>query len=400
MALRIWLSIVLCLVLLAPRCFAQEAQGGGSPQSQGEAEALRKELEELKQEYEERIRSLEERQAAAAAYRGAPVGTYGGIMNPDISIVVDVQALFTDDKDNDNRNKVRIPEAELALQAFLYPGVRADFVAAFEQHYEGDNVETEVDIEEAYASFLDLPFGMQLEAGRKLMNLGKFNPVHPHHWRVAQTPLVLEHLFGHHPWYDDGAQLSVLVPNPWDLYAKAGFGIFNGKDPGHAHEQNVDWDGHVYLARSSFDLPVSDEASCVVGYSAAWDEGGNTALHDVDATLNYRWPMTYRKLKWHNELIYADIDDINTNSLGLFSILSHTLDKYWEIGLRYDWAELLHDDDKDEWAAGAFLTYYFTHSMYLRGEYRYTDRPGGDKENAFIIQFVWGLGPHAHRIED
>ena len=110
--------------------------------------------------------------------------------------------------------------------------------------------------------------------------------------------------------------------------------------------------------------------------------------------------MTYRKLKWHNELIYADIDDRDADSLGFFSILRLTLDKYWETGLRYDWAEVLDQHEEDEWAAGAFLTYYFTHSMYLRGEYRYTELPGGHEENALVIQFVWGLGPHAHRLED
>ena len=265
MILRISLGIVLCMILLMPRCLADEV-GSGNEQTSS------KEVESLRSEFEERIRALEEQQAAAPAYRGAAVGTYGGIMNPDLSVVVDVQTLFTDDKDNDNRNKVRVSAGELALQAFLYPGVRGDFVAAFEQHYEGDSVETEVHVEEAYASFLDLPFGMQLEAGRKLMNFGKFNALHPHHWPVAESPLVLANLFGHHPWLDDGVQMNILVPNPWDLYLKTGFGIWNGNDPGHAHahSETVDWNGHVYLSRSSVDLPVSDEVNCMAGYTAAW----------------------------------------------------------------------------------------------------------------------------------
>jgi hypothetical protein len=402
--LKAILATIICALALMSSSHGQQLEEEQAPTAQEQISSLREELERMKTEYEERIRALEQSESAAPVHRGAPVGTYGGLMNPDVSVVVDVQALFTDDKDNDNRNKVRIKEGELALQAFLYPGVWGNFIAALEQEYDGDDVETDVDVEEAYVEFQDLPFGIQAEVGRKFMNFGRLNALHPHHWPITQTPLVLENLFGHHPWYDDGVQLSVLVPNPWDLYANTGFGVWNGRDPGHGHdhddEQRVDWEGHVYLSRSSLDLPVTDEMNGVLGYSAAWDEGGETTLHNWDATLNYRWPMTYRRLKWRNELIYADVDERDVDSLGLYSIVQVTLDKYWETGLRYDWAESTYDDDNDEWAAGLFLTYYFTHSMYLRGEYRYTDLAHGDEENAFVIQLVWGLGPHAHRLED
>ena len=401
------LSTVLCLMLVCGWCVAEQPKQQAPSATSGDVESLKKEFEQMKQQYEQRIRALEEQPAASLPHRATPVGTYGGIMNADISLIVDVQTLFTDDHDNDNRNNVRVKEGELALQSYLYPGVRGDFIAAFEQDYAGSHVETGVNVEEGYVSFLNLPFGFQAELGRKFMNFGTLNASHPHHWAIAEPPLILENLFGHHPWFDDGAQLSALVPNPWDLYLKTGFGITNGRDPGHAHHnggdhesETVDWHGHVFLSRSSFDIPVNEETNCIVGYSAAWDEGGNTALHNLDATLNYRWPMTYRKLKWHNELIYADIDDRNVDTVGFFSIVQLTLDKYWETGLRYDWSEYADDDENHAWAAGPFLTYYFTHSMYLRGEYRYTNLPHGDEENAFVIQFCWGLGPHAHRLED
>jgi hypothetical protein len=38
--------------------------------------------------------------------------------------------------------------------------------------------------------------------------------------------------------------------------------------------------------------------------------------------------------------------------------------------------------------------------MYVRPSYRYSELAGGEDEHAFMLQFVWGLGPHAHRLED
>ena len=61
-------------------------------------------------------------------HKAAPVGSYGGIMNPDISVIVDSQLLYTDDVANEDRDKLRINEAELAFQCYLYPGIRGDFI--------------------------------------------------------------------------------------------------------------------------------------------------------------------------------------------------------------------------------------------------------------------------------
>ena len=56
-------------------------------------------------------------------HHAAPVGSYGGIMNPDVSAVINTWALFSDDKSNERRDRVLIKEAELAFQSYLYPGI-------------------------------------------------------------------------------------------------------------------------------------------------------------------------------------------------------------------------------------------------------------------------------------
>ena len=88
----------------------------------------------------------------------------------------------------------------------------------------------------------------------------------------------------------------------------------------------------------------------------------------------------------------------NSKDWGAYSLLQLTLDKYWETGVRFDWWD--PDYEGGEWGLTTFLSYFISHSMYLRPAYRFSKFPDGDTEHQALVQFVWGLGPHAHRLED
>ena len=369
-----------------------------------------------------RVEQLE--QAEGPRHKAAPVGAYGGLMNPDLSVITNFKAFVSDDDDNPLHKKFLVQEAEIGLQGYLWPGIRGDVFAALEQHVGEDrDIHTEIDLEEAYVSFLDLPLGFQIQAGRKLQDFGRVNPIHPHHWAFPDTPLSLRHLFGDHPWFDDGIQVSTLVPNPWDVYFKIQGGLWNGRKLGHVHEHEdedhedavgfegpVDWGGHVFTARASLDFPLGDHTNLMPGYSFAGGEFGDAFLHGADLTLIYRWPQSYRRLRWQNELFFGDFELTghehedgyvprrDVDAWGGYSLLVLELDKYWETGVRFDWWN--SEDLDDEWGMTTFLTYRFSHSMYLRPAYRFSKFPGGEDEHMGLLQLVWGLGPHAHRLED
>lgn len=379
-----------------------------------------------------RVQRLE--QAEAPRHTSAPVGAYGGLMNPDISLIVDMKGFASSDGDNPLNQRFLVEEAEIGFQGFLWPGIRGDAFVALEQEVDADgNVATEVDVEEAYVSFLDLPGGLQVEAGRQFQDFGRLNQLHPHHWAIPETPLPLLRLFGDHPWFDDGVQVSTLVPNPWEAYVKLQGGVWSGWQPGHAHahgdeheheegmheaeDQRVRWDGNVFTARASLDLPLAEHTNLMPGYSFAGDDGGDTFLHGLDLTLIHRWPQSYRRFRWQNEFFYRDtrVSPVHHEHLhhdhhhllpatrsaddwGGYSLLQLTLDRYWETGLLYDWWDA--DHESDEWGLTAFLSYFFSHSMYLRPAYRYSRFSDGRDEHLGLVQFVWGLGPHAHRLED
>ncbi|MDP2897958.1 MAG: hypothetical protein Q8Q12_15595 [bacterium] len=420
---------------LEEKVSTQEALKATIEAKQKEIQALNDKVVELKKRGDVeglagRVERLEE--AEAPRHKAAPVGAYGGLMNPDISLVVDVKGLLSDTETNPLDEKIMLEHAELAIQSYLWPGIRGDFIGAIGQHPEdGGAIHTHTEIEEGHVSFLDLPANFQLQVGRKLLDFGRLNSIHPHHWAIPDTPLPLLRLFGDHSWYDDGFQVSTLIPNPWDVYLKVQGGVWNGRALGeaedHEHEHAavennvlgfqgpVDWGGRVYTARASVDLPLSDDTNLMTGYSLAGGEGGESVVHGADLTLVHRWPQSYRRIRWQNEFFFGDfelaeeqelehehehnrIGEYDADAWGLYSLLQLTLSKYWETGARYDrW-----DGDylEAEWGATAFLSYYFTHSMYVRPSYRYSELADGEDEHAFMLQFVWGLGPHAHRLED
>jgi hypothetical protein len=350
-------------------------------------------------------------------HRSAPVGSPGGIMNPDVSAVVNTTIFFTDDKSETDRNTLSIQEAEIAFQSYLYPGIRGDFIIAM--HPEGS--EWHVHPEEAVVSFLDLPLALQAQAGRRLIPFGRLNPVHPHHWAFATTPLPLAHLFGGHAWYDDGVNVDWLVPNPWGVYCKLAAGVWSGETlEGHEHGDEhaaeeehghafIAWHGNAYTARANFDFPVGEMSNVVIGYSAGWDDGSRTILHGGDLTITYRRPMSYHRLRWQSEIFLVDAEG-GDSPIGLYSLLAFTPDKYWELGARYDRSELFAPREEEggatpivngeEWGLSAFVTRYFTHSLYLRAEYSRSLDRFDVCENRATVQLVWGLGPHAHRLEE
>jgi hypothetical protein len=420
------LSVFFLLLPLQGVAAAEQAEGAETTRER--LDRLQQELDQLKKEHEAEIKELREeleRQEKESAregepHRAQPVGNWG-IMNPSISAIADVQALFTNNKENDNRNKILVKEVEIAFQGYLYPGIRADIIPALEMEYEGDEVNVEVDLEEAYATLSPIPFvgeyvPLGLQLGRKLMNFGILNPIHPHHWPFADTPLVLESFLGPHNWSDDGLQGILNIPNPWDLYLKTTFGYWNGEELGHAHGEGdgegngedhehirepVEWDGHVYLSRTVLGVPFGRTSDLSLGASVSWDEGGSTTLVGGDLTFTHRIPGTYHRLRWQNEFMAVDIGTGEYWRYGGYSLLVFSLGKYWETGARYDQTQILDPLIKeDEWASTGFITYYLTHSLYFRGQYRYRKTLDDEDEHNGYLQVVFGLGPHAHRLEN
>ncbi|MCD6459675.1 hypothetical protein J7L67_03290 [bacterium] len=408
--------------------------------NKAEIAQLRKEMNELKNEfktmkdyyerkitdlelkvYENDLNALPEKNYYTSSAESKPT-SYSfnqSILNPNISAVADIKQRFNDDKGDENRSKLTVGEVELNVAGMVYPDVKGNLTASIETEYSGESdTSTDLDLEEGYIHFLSLPFNTQLIIGRKLIDFGLLNPVHTHEWAFPDMPLVLGNLFGHHPWNDDGIQGSIIIPNPWDIYWVAKFGVWNGRELHHHDDvlaasastynlQNsvVNWGDMVYTTRTNINIPLGDNSDMSIGYSSAWDERPNTVLHDFDFTLRYWWPLSYHRIKWQNEYIIAKIQNPKIEPQGFYSLLEYTVNKNWTVGTRWDYTQYNENDKFNQWANSYFLTYYFNHGLYARVMYRYkdfADFPDMHQEcdNTLWFQVVWGLGPHVHPVQE
>ncbi|MCP4269576.1 MAG: hypothetical protein GY777_29060, partial [Candidatus Brocadiaceae bacterium] len=322
-------------------------------------ELIGKQKFELEQEYDIKIHTIEElldeeknrsqdeyariTKRARTQQRPFFYGTKGSFMNPDVSIVGDAFYHFSDDKfgvgeftDED----MFFREVELALQGYIYPGIRAEFFPVLEVE------EGKAEIEEAFANFLTLPFNSNLLVGRHRIRFGLVNPEHQHHRDYADVPLAVQNFLGAHGYIDEGINFTVMVPKI-PLPVELGFGIFDGdKSLGEHHDEDheeegeeegsklleifesepVEFSDHVFLAKINTNLLIQPNFDVSLGYHVLWDGNGsgNTAIHNGQFSMRYRIPNSWSKILWQNELYVADVDDRDITSKGFYSLLKYS----------------------------------------------------------------------------
>jgi hypothetical protein len=109
--------------------------------------------------------------------------------------------------DAPGRVRAVFEELELGLQAVVDPYARADVFIGFGS----DGVE----VEEAYATWLNLPYGFQARGGKLFAPFGRINTQHPHTWEFADRPLALQRLLAPEAIGGPGIDVSWLAPLSW-----------------------------------------------------------------------------------------------------------------------------------------------------------------------------------------
>ena len=375
------------------------ANGDETGKLKEELQLLKSQFNELKAGYENRISELEKKITEAPT----PLpGMKKQVMNlPDISFVGDVAGTYGDDIDESDRKKIILRETELALQGYLYPDIRADVFAALHRH--SDDGEYKAELEEGYISFLKTPVeGLSLKAGKKLLDFGKLNPIHTHHWNFVDRPEVLKSYFGDHGVATQGVNFSYLVPLPFFL--QADFGIWH-VDSEHTHSGDIlGLADETYSTRlwSSFDLTQDQELE--VGVSGVKSYGSHYAEHKdkvkvAGLDLTYRHiGKGYERLLFQNEFLFMDRDVPagDLDRFGCYSLLNYRLDKYWDIGVRYDWMETPFPEEKEKTFISTILTRALTETTKLRLQYKYDMK---NDDHTIYLQTTFGIGPHAHPLE-
>jgi hypothetical protein len=251
--------------------------------------------------------------------------------------------------------------------------------------------ESRFEIEEAFATTTQLPFGLhehglQLELGQFFTEFGRINPQHPHQWDWQDQPFVLTRFFGADGMRGPGVRAGWLTPLPW--FSELHLGVQNAKgetmasflasdelfeeraiggrpfaEPGVRRSDDL-----VYLARWVNGVDLSDTVSTQLGVSAlfgpnATGNDGRTNVFGGDVVVKWRplstdrgWPF----VKFQAELLYRDyhadeffgclegeedeacgdpvfLDDEDLRDWGGYAQILWGFRRGWETGIRYEY---------------------------------------------------------------
>jgi hypothetical protein len=290
--------------------------------------------------------------AAAGAVPVAPVtpATSGFTANPDMALILDgAIAAYSADEPRQGgghdpaHNGFNLQQLELALGKAVDPFFRLDAFIVFSQ--------SEVEVEEAYATTLALPGNLQARAGQFLTRFGRHNPTHPHAWDFIDQPFVMTRMFGGEGNRGLGVELSWLTPLPW--YAEligsatdaAGEGtarsFYGSKDLG-VHSLR---DPQYTTALRQF-FPLSDDLSLLWGLSAALGPNPNgyrtrSEIAGTDLYLKYR-PLAsteHRVISLQAEALARrrQIPGDALRDWGAYAQLLLQWTRRWAAGLRYEY---------------------------------------------------------------
>jgi hypothetical protein len=315
-----------------------------------------------------------------------------------------------------------------------------------EAHEHGGGLE----VEEGYFTFLTLPAGLKARVGKYRLSVGKTNALHPHSIPWTEYPLAIRSYLGEEGIIGTGLSLSWLAP--WDLYTELTYEVFKTNPE---HESGVaaeEADGYSHLAGATVFFDLSDNLSLELGGTSLvtpastmdWDDNW---LNSIDATLKWS-PFgdgSYRTFEWRTEVFglrktlaaehegeddhhddhddhgdhddhaeedddhhdedhdHEHADELERESLfGFYSSLSYRMNRWWELGGRYDYAEGPFDIHQETKEYSLFLTWWQSEYAYWRLNFIRHEMTLDDLDlepvNKLYLQFNFSLGPHpAHK---
>lgn len=311
---------------------------------------------------------------------------------PDISLILDVApAWFSQDESfqlgahDPSRTGFNLQQLEMAIESNVDPFFRFNSNLVFAQFG--------VEVEEAYATTLALPWNLQARAGQFLTRMGRINPTHPHSWHFVDQPLVNGKFFGAEGSRGLGLEASVLLPLPWfttvflsatDAAGECCARSFYGGD-----DRGVDDLGDVLVtSRVEQFYPIDADWGLVWGLGAQAGPnptgfGNRSYIWATDLYLRYRpvenQDRAFVTLTLEAMLREREVPADLLRDVGGYAQLVWRIDQRWETGVRWELVSGTEDDYLDpQWTgsvsrASAQLTFYPSHFSRLRLQAARTD---------------------------
>ena len=302
--------------------------------------------------------------------------------------------------------KFQLREVEFGFSNPVDPYGRVDLILSIERQ---DNGEYHPDIEEGYFTFTNLPYDLQARAGKFYSAFGKANMYHTHAMPWVDRPNVINKFFGDEGLNDAGAEISWLVPNPWDNYIELTADIQNDRNSESFAGENAN--GLMYVAHLKDFFELNKTSTLEVGGSFATannNSNENTRTNVEGLDLTYKWRPSgqglYKSITWMNELLFSqrqqDSGD-TVNAHGGYSSLEYQFSRRWSIFGRYDFTQFPDDSSLHENSYSAGLTFRQSEFMFWRLQFEHTEGKNfaGDVDrNELFLQADFLIGQHpAHR---
>jgi hypothetical protein len=374
---------------------------------QQQIDMLRKEIEILKQGKDKEEQASAPQTETIAVSPQKPVATSPQSFNPEISAIGDVLFHAGKNDENEKKNQFHFRELELALGSPVDPYGRADFFLGI--HNEEGQWHSH--LEEGYFTFDSLPYDLIARAGQFYSTFGKANQMHTHAMPWVDKPTVIKNFFGEEGMSEAGAELSWLVPNPWNYYLEITQDVQNnGNEASFAGDQSDDL-MYVTHLKNFFDIDSSSSielgGSFATGENAGLGGGHRTNIEGIDLTYKWRHPQQglYKSLTWMSELLFSQKEqgsEPTINSYGLYSSLEYQFARRWSVFGRYDYSQFPDDDDSHENAISTGLTFKQSEFCFWRLQYKHTESKGifttDNSRDELFLQLDFGIGPHrAHQ---
>jgi hypothetical protein len=425
----------LLLVLVCAGVGAAEQDAGANEELRalrGQVTALQQQVKDANDRHAAEIRELKERiqalsrdpnsagkegdnsqeklsepneEMAAPSESAPPAGPVGRItpsFNPAISAIGDVLFRAGESEPDVDDSPVRLREVELAFGAAVDPYGRADFFVAIEE----EDGEFGVDVEEGYFTFDTLPHDLKARVGKFYSAFGKANQYHLHNMPWVDHPLVIRHFFGPEGMSEPGAELSWLVPNPWNDYLELIVQLQSNQNPVSFAGARGDELMYVTHLKNFFDIDrqstLEAGGTFVTGPNADNVPDHQTYLEGVD--LTYKWRPAqqglYKSLTWMSELLLSQRQQgagDTVDSYGWYSSLEYQFDRRWSAFVRYDYSQYPQSNNSSENAVSPGLTFRQSEYAFWRLQYTHTEGQGslasGSRDELFL-QLDFGIGPH------
>jgi len=388
------------------------------------------ELEQLLAEAEAETAEQAVQEREAESQRHVFIGRQRALqaLNPEISFLGDVSY---DWSDTGVRDQFLLRGAELGFQAALDPYTR--FKAFIGAHGEaplfGDEAdedhghsELSLGVGEAFMEWVALPFHMRLRVGKFRQQFGTLNRWHIHALPSVDIPFALRDVFGHHGLVGVGVGMDWQLPSLWASSNGLTVEIVNA-DNSNAFAGSHFRDPTVLLRHTGF-FDLNEDMYFELGLNAVRgpnDEEGNLQTTVSSADFNFVWEPVqrtkYRNVELRGEFIHTRFETgteeygtVDSNSF--YTYLSWKFSRRWNVGLRYDDAELpspraaLLDDQPfteglHEKAWSPFLTCWQSPFVRLRLQYQHASRDfawphGPDDDDRLWLQVTFAAGPHKH----